>query len=289
MNIVGLDASKPSHSGTVSLVSVTPSPRAESVAWSDFERRWSRVQAVFLADLHLGAELGPRHFAFRDFLARLSQLPQKPEVYVLGDLFDYWMGQSSERVDGNRFALLCLGRAVASGLRVGFLPGNRDFFAVSDLLERKYGIAMLGKKANLRLGSYRVLATHGDLHVLGDRSHLRLSWILRSACTRYLANRLPLSFLNGIGRRMRRHSRGKKRPSDFASASVDIPPGEVARLLRGGYDVLIVGHMHRAVRRSIDLDERSGTYFTLGAWENEASVLAFDGEKFEFRSFSFPD
>jgi UDP-2,3-diacylglucosamine hydrolase len=244
---------------------------------------WGPIEAVFLADLHLGSHLEPRHFALRDFLAQLSTLPRKPAVYILGDLFNYWMGSKSERDEGNLFVLLCLRKAAESGIQVSFLPGNRDFFAESGYLAKKYGINMLGKKASLTLGRYRVLATHGDLHVLSDRSHVRLSWILRSAYSRYLANRLPRRFLNGIGRRMRKKSRGNIPTRDLST--VDIPAQEVARLLRGGYDVLICGHMHRVMRRSIDIDERQGTYFTLGPWEAEASVLVFDGEEFRFRSF----
>lgn len=245
---------------------------------------WGPIEAVFLADLHLGSRLEPRHFALRDFLAQLCARPDRPDVYILGDLFNYWMGRKSEREEGNRFVLLCLKKAVECGLRVYFLPGNRDFFAESGYIAEKYGVVMLGKKASLTLGRYRVLATHGDLHVLSDRSHVRLSWILRSSYSRYLANRLPLEFLNGIGRRMRKKSRGNLPRRDYSA--VDIPPQEVARLLRGGYDVLICGHMHRALRRSIEIDERQGAYFTLGAWERgEASVLVFDGEDFRFRSF----
>ena len=64
---------------------------------------WGPIEAVFLADLHLGSRLEPRHFALRDFLAQLCARPDRPDVYILGDLFNYWMGRKSEREEGNRF------------------------------------------------------------------------------------------------------------------------------------------------------------------------------------------
>src|ERR1041384_7786757 len=56
-----------------------------------------------------------------------------------------------------------------------------------------------------------------------------------------------------------------------------IPPRSAARAVRGGYDLLIAGHVHEARRRVVQVDGRPRELYTLGAWEQTGSALQVDG------------
>lgn len=262
-------------------MSVSPHPDSEARLPSARAAGADTI-AVFMADLHLGAELAPGHLAFRDFLARLSRHPQPPCVFILGDLFDRWSGDHSAREPGHRFVLLCCRKAAECGLQIHFVAGNRDFLFPSDL-GASHGIDVLPSVYCCRLGSRNVVMTHGDALTWRDRSHLRFRWFLRSFWLRSLAHAAPIRLVERVARHLRSFARGdrpsrqKRDPSEY-----DIPPEAAARILRGRGDVVVCGHIHREACRRLKVDGRECLFYSLGAWEEHASVLVLDAEGFRF-------
>lgn len=240
------------------------------------------LDAVFIADLHLGADIGPTHLGFRDLLVALSTAPRRPRLYILGDLFDYWIGPRSECAEGHRFALLCIRRAVEEGLGVWFQEGNRDFLLDRATCER-YGMRKLAPTESLSLGDRRVVVTHGDGLTVRDRWHQRFRWLVRSFWVRYLARVMPARLVEGVAGTLRRSSRGNRPRA--STELFDIPAEASARLLRGGHDTVICGHIHRISRREVQADDRTGHLITLGDWGREASFLGFGSGRFVFVSF----
>ncbi len=237
---------------------------------------------VFLADLHLGSTEEARHRTFRDYLLSLRELTPPPWVVILGDLFDYWAGPSSESDPGHAMALRTLRELTDSGVTVTLLTGNRDF-----LLDGRVG-ALCGTSVEQRgfgvqLGGQRVFVCHGDLLLTDDRAHLRFRWIIRSFWVRFLADVMPRALVRFIASRIRRAS--ASRTERKAARVFEIPPPAAARIFRGGYDVIICGHVHAQARREMIVDGKPRTLFTLGAWEDEASILVFDDAGFRFVGF----
>lgn len=243
-------------------------------------------RARFISDVHLSATIGPRHLAFRDFLADLSRMDEPPTLFILGDLFDTWIGSRARLEPGHRLALLSIERAAREGLRVFFLEGNRDFLLGPEI-GREFGFVVLPPRLTLELGGQRVCLTHGDELLLRDRGHQRLRWLLRSGITRALAETLSEALIERIAQFLRRNSRGnpsgpRRHPP---RERLDFSPEEVARLARAGVEVVICGHLHREEQREVLDGERPCRVFSLGAWEERASVLVFDGETLSFEHF----
>ena len=240
------------------------------------------LQAVFVSDLHIGYEETARHRAVVRYLAKLRRSENPPTLYILGDLFNYWAGRASEGAPGHRLVLEALRDAAADGVDVQVMRGNRDF-----LLDRRIGsryqFSILPDKVQLTLGRYNVFACHGDSLLLRDRAHLRFRWVLQSFWLKGLADLLPRSLVGAIAKRLRR--RTIRLTERKVSRLFEVPPEEAARLYRGGYDVIICGHVHHARRRTMMIDGRTHLFFTLGSWEEEASFLEFDGEEFQLKSF----
>ena len=240
-------------------------------------------QAVFVSDLHLGSEETARHEAVIRYLTRLRGSEDPPTLYILGDLFNYWAGRASESAPGYRVILEALRDAAAAGVDVHVMRGNRDFL-LDGRVGSCYDFSILPDNIRLTLGRYNVFACHGDALLLRDRSHLRFRWILQSFWLRGLADLLPRRVARAIAQRLRQ--RTVRLTARKASRLFEVPPEEAARLYRGGYDVIICGHVHHARRRTMTIEGRKRLFFSLGSWEDEASVLEFDGE--EFRLASFP-
>ncbi len=198
-------------------------------------------------------------------------------------MFNYWTGRGAEKAPGYRLALESLHRAVERGVQVTLIHGNRDFL-LDEGLKHHYGIDLVRRSLPLALGPWRVLICHGDLLLLRDRSNLRFRWILRSAWVRALHDILPPAWVEWIAARLRSTTSSitaRKDPELF-----EVPAEAVARLFRGGYDVLICGHVHEQACRSLQVDGKRKVFYTLGAWDREASVLEYEGGEFKFVNFS---
>ena len=239
-------------------------------------------QAIFISDLHLGIEETAHHRAFIDYLKKMRSFPNPPSLFILGDLFNYWVGRSSETSEGHRIILEELNRSVESGQQVAVLRGNRDFLLDGRVASR-YNLEVVPHHLSLKLGKFHILACHGDLLLIHDLSHLRFRWISRSFWVRVLMDLFPASWAERIAAHVRRITVGITKKKE--NKVFEVPPESVARLFRGGYDIIICGHVHHPSCRQMVVDDKTCTLYSLGGWEEEASVLEFDGEEFRFVSF----
>ena len=130
------------------------------------------VAEYFLADIHLSAERPDITAAFRATLAALAR--DASAVYILGDLFDYYLGDDLASP---------LQRDIAAALAalpcpVYYQHGNRDFL-LGDAYARAAHMHILPERYRLSLGDKTVLIEHGDLLCTDDHGYQRLRRILR--------------------------------------------------------------------------------------------------------------
>jgi UDP-2,3-diacylglucosamine hydrolase len=236
---------------------------------------------VFASDLHLDASQPERSQLFSTFLSRLGRPPRPATLYLLGDLFDVWLGRPSLRLEAHASVLNGLRTLADSGVEVCVLQGNRDFLLDGRFKERT-GVRVVEEWLSIGLGPLRTYLCHGDRLAVADRAHQRMRWILRSRPARLVAASLPETALRGAARWLRRRSDAvqERRPPDVDG----MPAIELARIFRGGYDVVIAGHVHQERRRAMVVDGRARQLYTLGAWEDGGSFLVFDGASFGFHA-----
>ncbi|MGH8721650.1 MAG: UDP-2,3-diacylglucosamine diphosphatase, partial [Burkholderiales bacterium] len=84
---------------------------------------------LFISDLHLTGERPAINERFFEFLR--TQASRAAALYVLGDLFEYWIGDDELDAAGGdplaRRVADALGAVSRQGVRVAFMHGNRDF------------------------------------------------------------------------------------------------------------------------------------------------------------------
>jgi UDP-2,3-diacylglucosamine hydrolase len=159
--------------------------------------------ARVIADLHL--DLGdPRSVA--PFLAFLAGLKGCPQLVVLGDLFDVWVGPAQMSVGEAPRVLGALAHLEKQGTQLVVVHGNRDFLLERRFAERVWATLLPdGFVAKLPDGS-RMLCVHGDTLCTKDRGYQRLRRVLRSRPLLWLAPRLPYGLARVLARRLRRAS-----------------------------------------------------------------------------------
>ena len=159
--------------------------------------------ARVIADLHL--DLGdPQSVA--PFLAFLAGLKDCPQLVVLGDLFDVWVGPAQMSVDEAPRVLGALAHLEKQGTKLFVVHGNRDFLLEQKFAERVWGTLLPeGFVARLPDGS-RMLCLHGDTLCTKDKGYQRLRRVLRSPPMLWMAPRLPYWFSRAVAKRLRRAS-----------------------------------------------------------------------------------
>ena len=181
-------------------------------------------------------------------------------LYVLGDLFDFWVGRGMEAWEAWEGAVRLLRN---SPVPLRFLAGNRDFLAGADQLDRM-GLELLPEETLVEDPDGRKwLLLHGDQLCTRDRAYQRTRRLLRSLPVRELSRVLPLSWRLGAARALRKRSARSLSRRDPASLA---PTLEAVRArLEGGADGILCGHVHRAGRFRLPQGERP-VLFVLPPW-----------------------
>jgi UDP-2,3-diacylglucosamine hydrolase len=226
------------------------------------------ARTLFVSDLHLDESRPGIVAQFEKFLDTVA--PGADALYVLGDLFEYWVGD-----DG--LALAFPGRIAArlksasARVPIRFMHGNRDFM-VAQGFARETGVELLDDPAAIDLYGTPALLMHGDTLCTGDtayqafRARVRDPQWQRAALARPVAERLA------IAQDMRERSEGAKQGK--AMGIMDVSPEAVERAFAdSGARLLIHGHTHRPARHVHHIGGSERVRWVLADWYDHASYL----------------
>lgn len=198
---------------------------------------WRTVE--FISDLHLQAAEPATVAAWQHYLAAT----QADALFILGDLFEVWVGDDALLEPGSFEAQACAPlRATAQRMPVFFMHGNRDFLAGNAFLQH-CGIAGLHDPTVLAFAGQRHVLTHGDLLCLDDVDYQRFRALARSSAWQQQFLSLPLAARRAQARGIRQESEARKQ-SGAPYADVD-HPAAIAWLQAAGAQTVIHGHTHR--------------------------------------------
>ena len=231
---------------------------------------------LFISDLHLSGErpvINQRLFAFLR-----EQAPRAAVLYVLGDLFEYWIGDEElDAPDGDplarrvaeAFAVLSRG-----GVGVRLMHGNRDFLIGKRFCEVS-GARLLQDPAVEKIGGARTLLMHGDTLCTDDVDYQAWRKVARSRewQREFLAKPLPER------RRALQALREKSKEVVGAKPAeiMDVNDGAVREALREhSLTRLVHGHTHRPARHTLEVDGRLCERWVLPDWYERGGYLAID-------------
>ncbi|MBK6980851.1 MAG: UDP-2,3-diacylglucosamine diphosphatase [Betaproteobacteria bacterium] len=225
-------------------------------------------RTLFVSDLHLAEERPASTERFSRFLS--ETVPGADALYILGDLFEFWVGDDC--LSGGLPARIAdLLRPVARNMPVYFMHGNRDFI-VSSRFSAETGIRLLPDPTVIDLYGERVLLLHGDTLCTGDRAYLAFREQVRSPAWQAAALARPIEERIALARDMREQSEDAKEGK--GAAIMDVTPEAVeAAFASAGCRVMIHGHTHRPARHVHEANGGPCVRWVLPDWYESGGYL----------------
>ncbi len=224
---------------------------------------------LFISDLHLSParpRLTQAFAAFCDGPARAAAA-----LYVLGDLFDAWIGDDQLREPLAARVAGLIASVAATGVPVALMRGNRDLL-LGPRFANAARASLLPGQTVVDLGGTPTLLLHGDELCTDDVAYQRYrAWAHDPARQRrFLA--LPYFVRRGFVAWMRHRSR--REGSTKTPVMMDVNAGAVAEALRAhGVAHMIHGHTHRPARHELEVDGRRCERWVLPDWYERARYL----------------
>lgn len=223
---------------------------------------------LFISDLHLE----PARPEITDALFSLlrNDARNAEALFILGDLFDAWIGDDDDSPLASEVANQL--RALAGyDTRVYFQHGNRDFLLGEEYAER-CGMVLLQEQHTIEHEGESILLMHGDSLCTDDIEYQRFRAQSRDPAWQSAMLAQPLAARRVLAARARAASGAHT--STTSMAIMDVNEDAVAHAMtRHGVERLIHGHTHRpATHAYADGRER----VVLAAWHDRGSVLRLD-------------
>jgi UDP-2,3-diacylglucosamine hydrolase len=229
---------------------------------------------LFISDLHLD----PARPAITGLLLNFLEQParQAEALYILGDLFEAWIGDDDAAEPGQTVAA-ALRALTDSGVPAYFLHGNRDFLLGARFAAAS-GIQLLPESVIIQLAGEPVLLLHGDTLCIDDVEYQAFRAQVRHPAWQAQILALPLAQRRALAGQLRETSR--QAAQQKAADITDVNPAEVERVMRAqGVQHLIHGHTHRPAIHEWLLDGQPARRAVLGDWqEQQGSVLRCDAD-----------
>lgn len=241
------------------------------------------MTTLFISDLHLDEQRPQITELFGRFIR--SQAHGSDALYILGDLFEAWVGDDDPSEAG-AYVASELHALQASGTPVYFIRGNRDFL-LGDDFARRAGMTILPDPAVVVLYGQPTLIMHGDLLCTDDVAYQQFRTQTRSPQwqAQFLSQPLVarVAFAQQARAASKAHQSGLKQQGTMETIT-DVAPATVeGTFSRYGLDRIIHGHTHRPAVHELHVEGRDCERIVLGDWYDQGSVLRVDPKGFELR------
>ena len=195
-------------------------------------------------------------------------------MYVLGDLFEYWIGDDGLDHPFARRIADAFRKLSNGGVRVGFMHGNRDFLIGARFL-RESGMQLLSDPTSVNLYGLPTVLMHGDTLCSGDVEYQKFRTMVRNPAWQNAFLAKPLAERVRLAQEVRGQSESAKQVKDMTI--MDVAPSTVEEMLRShAYPRLIHGHTHRPARHEHMVDGRMCERWVLADWYEQGSYLLCD-------------
>jgi UDP-2,3-diacylglucosamine hydrolase len=225
-------------------------------------------EILFISDLHLSLE---KPEITRRFLAFLqNRAPKAIAVYILGDLFDAWIGDDDPTPPNHKIRKQ-LKQLTDSGTQVFLQPGNRDFLLGKQFCQDT-GATLLADYQVIDLYGTPTLLTHGDLLCTDDLPYqaFRAKSHTPEWQQSVLSKPLLLRLLAARWYRIRSYFHKRKKSRDI----MDVNQDTVIKVMHDHKSLrLIHGHTHRPDIHNFEINGQSAQRFVLAAWSKDAGGL----------------
>jgi len=246
----------------------------------------ARMATLFISDLHLDPARPQITRLFGEFLD--GQAREADALYILGDLFEAWVGDDDPSETG-AFVAEKLKALVDSGVPVSFMHGNRDFL-LGEAYAQRAGMTLLEDPTRIDLYGKPALLMHGDTLCTDDVAYQQFRAHTRDPAWQAQFLSQPLAARLAFAQQARAASQarqGELREAGTMETITDVSPAAVdAAFAAHGVDTIIHGHTHRPAIHNLVVDGRPRRRIVLGDWYEQGSVLRTGADGFDLSSLA---
>jgi UDP-2,3-diacylglucosamine hydrolase len=226
------------------------------------------ASALLISDLHLTPSMPLTAQRFFDFCEK--EAPKVEAVFILGDLFEYWVGDDAAASSPFQQEVQRAIANLSTKVKTYYLHGNRDFLIGHSFI-KKTGMTLLRDPSTLQIAGHQWVLAHGDALCTADvgyqvfRNWVRKPWIQKI----FLA--LPLDWRKGVAQHLRNNSHHQYQHTQRSKShqlKMDVTKEACAAVLSGlSGDRLIHGHTHLPAHHEEYLGAQNWQRWVLSDWD----------------------
>ena len=239
----------------------------------------------FLSDAHLGLPPREKSLAREKLLVQWLEEARKDayEIYLLGDIFDYWFEYSKVVPRGFTRLLGKIAEITDTGITINFFTGNHDVW-VFDYLPAETGINVFRQPLKIEINGKSFFIAHGDGLGNYDKGYNFIKSIFTNRVLQWLYARIHPNAATAFAHLWSKHSRLSKDASlPFQGEEKEFQVLFSKSILKQEFfDFFVYGHRHLPL--DIALGENS-RFICLGDWFINFTYAVFDGKDMVLKSY----
>ena len=226
------------------------------------------ASALLISDLHLTPSMPLTAQRFFDFCEK--EAPQVEAVFILGDLFEYWVGDDAAARSPFQQEVQRAIANLSTKVKTYYLHGNRDFLIGQSFIQ-KTGMTLLPDPSTVEIASQKWVLAHGDALCTADIGYQLFRGWARKPSIQKIFLSLPLNWRRNIAQHLRSNSNSQYQQTPYSSEyllKMDVTPQACAAVLKEqAGDQLIHGHTHLPAHHQETLDAQSWQRWVLSDWD----------------------
>lgn len=240
----------------------------------------------FASDLHLGMQ--PAHKSLQReklFVKWLEEIrDDASELWLLGDVFDYWFEYKKVVPRGFTRLLGALASLSDAGVEIHMIPGNHDIW-IFDYLPGEINLKVHQKPTYRVWNNHRFLLGHGDGLHPGDWKYRMLQRIFKSRLAQWFYARIHPNGSMAFAHWWSKKSRKKHGAlGTFRGADSEHQVQFARKELEKSPDIEFFVFGHRHIPYDIRIAENCRV-ICLGDWIGNFTYGVFDGNEFRLNKF----
>ncbi len=231
---------------------------------------------LFISDIHLGLQSSSIEKQKERLLVKFLQYAcdNAKELFIVGDLFDYWFEYKRVYQKGFFRTLTALQDLTEKGVKVHYIIGNHDFMHLN-FFKEEIGVELYEDGISPVLNGKKFFIAHGDGLVKNDTGYNILKRIMRNKTLQTVYSWIHPDIGISIASRTSKSSRGYTTKKDYGEADGLFDAAK--EKIDEGYDYVLFGHLHKR----FSINYKDGVYVNLGSWLDAPCYGVLKGDKFE--------
>lgn len=243
------------------------------------------MQAWFISDIHIKNINERNSILLLRFLHFLENNRRATHLFLLGDIFDLWVGDSQVFEKKFRPIVDAILRLKDRGMEVIYFEGNHDVH-IKRYWQDRFSIPVFVDYQILQLGQWKVRLEHGDYINPEDLSYIKYLETIRSKKLEFVAYHFPgvvFDYLGNLASRKSRKRSSQYRKDSEQSLKEKIRKFAIRSAELSEFDFLITGHMHIRDEFVFKNGGAEKVSINLGSWFDTPSAFCLEEDSYRWQ------